>query len=99
MKQYLNMEEWAKEQWATNQLGDLRRNNRAVKLAVALINRPHESLSCQTGDWANLKAAYRFLSTEEISHLKLQKNHWQNTLKKANHTSNTVLLVDARPIR
>lgn len=93
MKQFQNIEEWVKNQWQANDLGDARRNKRAIVLATALLNKPNGSLPCQTESWASLKGAYRLLSSNQVSHNKLQKNHWRNTLKIAEDSQKTILLI------
>lgn len=87
------MENWTREQWQKSELGDVRRNDRAIKLGLALVSKPHGSLPAQTEKWAHLKGAYRLLSSKEVSHEKLQKVHWKNTLEKAENSKNTLLLV------
>lgn len=93
MKQFQDTETWAKKQWQTSQFGDARRNIRAISLAKSLLNRPNGSLPCQTENWANLKGAYRLLNSNQVSHSKLQKIHWKNTLEEATRSEKTILLI------
>jgi len=93
MKNHIVVNEWAREQWQDSELGDERRNKRAIKLAISLLNNPNSSLPTQTENWAALKASYRLLSRPDLSHEKLQGQHWENTMKKASKTDVVVLFV------
>lgn len=68
-------EEWAVEQWGGADLGDERRTQRAVLLGTALAANPGGGLPKQTDQWGDLKAAYRLLSNDAVSHEALQKEH------------------------
>lgn len=70
---------WAQEQWNHAELGDARRTLRAVKLGAAIAAQSAASLPQQTGSWGNLKAAYRLLNEEAVTHEKLSMPHWQAT--------------------
>jgi len=75
------LEQWAKEQWQDSDLGDTRRNKRAIKIAASLMANPASSLPLQLEDWKDLKAAYRFLNTEKISHKSLLGGHHRTVRK------------------
>lgn len=63
-----DLEKWASQQWGQAQLGDVRRNQRAVKIGQAIANNPDASLPEQMGSWGELKAAYRLLNEEDVTH-------------------------------
>jgi hypothetical protein len=85
------LKQWANEQWEDCDLGDNRRNTRAIKIAQSIIKKPDVSLPNQLANWAELKAAYRFFNNKEITHESLQKNHKEKLLKKAQQE--TVLFI------
>ena len=85
--------DWAERQWGQAQLGDKRRNPRAVQLGAALAAQPDASLPTQTGNWAELKAAYRLLAESEVTHEALTLPHRQNTYLQASHREGVVLFI------
>ncbi len=93
MNQIINLKEWVAQQWSTSNLGDLRRNQRAITLAQQIINKPYSSLSSQTGNWASLKAAYRLLNSDEVTHASLQEEHRKNVKELAINEQGTVLFI------
>lgn len=94
MKQFISDNEvWAQAQWGKSQLGDLRRNTRAVKIAARLLNSPAASLPTQMVEWKGLKAAYRLLNSEHTTHSRLQKEHWNNVVSAASKSRKTVLFI------
>lgn len=57
---------WALVQFGHARLKDPRRTRRLVALAAAALERPDMSLPQQHRDWADLQAAYRFLSNDAV---------------------------------
>ena len=90
---FVDNETWVKAQWQNSNLGDVRRNRRAVKLAISILGKPNASLPQQTENWKELKAGYRFLNTEEASHQALQKDHYSNVMKATKKSTKTVLFI------
>ena len=85
--------DWAERQWGQAQLGDKRRNRRAVQLGAALAAQSDASLPTQTGNGAELKAAYRLLAESEVTHEALTVPHRQNTYLQARHREGVVLFI------
>jgi hypothetical protein len=79
----INAKQWAQQQWDSAQLGDPRRNSRAVEFGAALAARPGASVPQATGNWADTKAAYRLLAEPDVTLSALQAPHWQQTLQTA----------------
>ncbi len=77
----LSAENWAMEQWSSVELGDARRRCRALRLGAALAGSTDLGLPKQTGNWGNLKAAYRLLSHQQVTHEALQTPHWHRVRK------------------
>lgn len=84
---------WATEQWGTAQLQDQRRNRSAIQLGSALAARPAASLPTQTGSWGKLKAAYRLLNEEDVTHQALIAPHCRATQLEAAATQGVVLFI------
>ena len=57
---------WAGTEFETIDLGDERRNKRAIRLVERLSAQPMASVPQTCGDWADTEAAYRFFNNEEI---------------------------------
>jgi hypothetical protein len=57
---------WAHTEFETIDLGDARRNKRAIRLVERLSAQPTASVPQACGDWADTMAAYRFFNNEEI---------------------------------
>lgn len=85
--------EWIEKTWTNVKLGDKRRNQRTIKLAQHLLQNPAVSLPRATLSWSNLKAAYRLLNEEDVTHQALQENHWAQVFDLAKNQKNPVLFI------
>ena len=79
IKDFSNLEQWATQQWGQAELGDVRRNHRAIQMGAALAANPAASLPAQMGGWSELKAAYRLLDEPDVTYTGLSLPHWQQT--------------------
>ena len=57
---------WAATEFEGIDLGDPRRNRRAIRLIDRLSAKPTASIPQACGDWADTMAAYRFFGNEEV---------------------------------
>ena len=57
---------WAETEFETIDLGDERRNKRAIRLIERLSAQPTASVPQACGDWADTIAAYRFFNNEAV---------------------------------
>lgn len=57
---------WASTEFETIDLGDERRNKRAIRLVERLSAQPTASVPQACGDWADTMAAYRFFDNEAV---------------------------------
>jgi hypothetical protein len=89
---FSNTEQWATQQWSLAELGDARRNHRALKIGTALATNPAGSLPEQMGGWGDLKAAYRLLDEPDVTYTALSLPHWQQTQTSARATDASVVL-------
>ena len=74
-----DLDDWASNEFSAADLGDARRTQRLVALARQLSQSPHCSFP-QSLDSAQLKAAYRFFSNEEIDSDGILSSHVAQTL-------------------
>lgn len=93
LQELTKTERWAEQQWGVAQLGDQRRNRRAVQLGSALAAQPAQSLPTQTGSWGQLKAAYRLLNEQDVTHQALIEPHCRATHLQAAATPGVVLFI------
>lgn len=82
---------WAQAQWGHTNLKDARRTRRAVQLGASIAAQSAASLPKQTGSWGSLKAAYRLLNEEDVTHEQLSTPHWQATRAQAELAGDVVL--------
>ena len=90
---------WASTEFETIDLGDARRNKRAIRLVERLSAQPMASVPQACGDWADTMAAYRFFYNEAVdwrailgAHTDCAKTRWQRWRRKVSpaHGGSTV---------
>lgn len=79
----LDTQAWAQRTFATTKLGDKRRSHRAVQVAASMMRRPNAQLPQQMCSLHALKAAYRLLDEQDVTHEQLSKPHWDQTRRAA----------------
>lgn len=92
----LNVDLWARQQFESCNLGDARRNARAVKMAAQFAANPSGSTPEQTESWADCKAAYRLFDKTDVTFAGLATPHWEQT--KARASGHYLLLGDTTTI-
>src|SRR5712664_1496573 len=90
----LDAKEWAVETFGEVELGDPRRRDRVVQVAVAMAEDPAVPLPTQMGDPSALQAAHRLFINEAISFEQLQEPHWQHTREEARQRKQVLLVQD-----
>jgi hypothetical protein len=90
--------EWADRTFAAVDLGDRRRERRAVTLAACMMRRPDASLPQQVRAPAALKAAYRLLDEPDVTHAALSTPHWTATRDRAGRQELVLLIQDTTEI-
>ncbi|BAE75629.1 Transposase for transposon Tn5 [Sodalis glossinidius str. 'morsitans'] len=68
---------WAEEELGTVNLGDARRDRRAVLLLERLDQKPSASIPRACECWAETAAAYRFLRNDDVRWNRVMEPHWQ----------------------
>jgi hypothetical protein len=71
--------QWAQNEFGFAELGDKRRNQRLVNIAQKLVAHPGGSLPQAFGQWAELKAAYRFFGQAGVSFQRILSPHLDRT--------------------
>src|SRR5205085_970661 len=74
---------WARAQWGEVDLGDSRRQRRAVAIGAALAEASARSLPQQLQSRAAAKATYRLMDHEQVTHAALLEPHRQATRQAA----------------
>ena len=75
----LDNKQWASETFQDCELGDERRTKRLLALATGMVEAPDKSLPDQFPEWSDLKAAYRFFDTAEVTFDAICTPHWNQT--------------------
>jgi hypothetical protein len=85
---------WAQETFGAAEVGDARRTKRLVRVAAQVAADPQGSLPREMGgDWAALKAAYRLLRADGVTHEAISRPVWQQTRQQVEQEPGAVLLV------
>jgi Transposase DNA-binding len=89
---------WAEATFGAVQLGDRRRNRRAVAIAQALATETGASLPKQLHDGAALEATYRFLHSGQVSYEDLIRPHVEATRQDCREQQEVLLIQDTTEV-
>jgi hypothetical protein len=89
---------WADRTFAAVDLGDRRRERRAVQVAARLMRHPDALLPQQMGEASVLKAAYRLLDEPDVTHTAMCQPHWDATRELAGRQNVVVLIQDTTEV-
>lgn len=84
---------FGKEHFGAAQLGDRRRTKRLVQLADKMVMHPGGTLPEKIDDPASLKALYRLVDKEEVTHASVLAPSRERTLRLMRETEGTVLVI------
>ena len=84
---------FGEEHFGAAQLGDQRRTKRLTQLADRMVRHPGGTLPEKIDDPASLKALYRLMDKEEVTHASVLAPSRERTLRLMRETECTVLLV------
>jgi Transposase DNA-binding/Transposase DDE domain len=87
------MADWTEEELAGSIFPDKRLGNRFRLLVRQLSDRLGETIPMACEDWANVKAAYRFLANDRVHEDDILAGHFQSTRKRFDATPGTVLVL------
>ncbi len=90
--------QWAEYTFGSVHLGDQRRTERAVEIALAIAHNPAASLPAQMQDEAATEAAYRFLQTPDVTYEKLIGPHVAQTRAHASKQPQVLLIQDTTEV-
>ena len=85
---------WALEEFGTAELGDARRTRRLVKLAAQMAGDSSGSIPRQTQTTADMKAAYRLFTAEDVTHEAICRPHFERTRTEAARLPRVYLIQD-----
>jgi len=83
MSQNTNYFELARNDWAKLEFGDKRLNNRAITIASKFLKNPFSSPPKMMKNFKDIKAFYRFMDSDKVTHEKLTSNHTKKIKRKA----------------
>ena len=86
-------ETWISGELAGSEFRDARLNKRFRKLFEQLSDGIGESIPLVCQDWANTKAAYRFLSNQRVTEAEILSGHFQSTRDRFAATEEEVLVL------
>jgi hypothetical protein len=84
---------WAKQNFASVNLGDARRTRRLVESAATIARHPEKSFT-QSFDWNALRGFYRLCDREEVTGDALQGSHWDQTRQSMRRSDAVLILHD-----
>ncbi len=84
---------WIDRELAGSEFRDVRLNKRFRKLFEQLSEGTGESIPLVCQDWANTKAAYRFLSNQRVTEAEILSGHFQSTRDRFAATEEVVLVL------
>jgi hypothetical protein len=86
-------ETWIAQELAGSEFRDARLNKRFRKLFQQLSDGVGESIPLVCQDWANTKAAYRFLSNQRVAEHEILAGHFQSTRERFEATRGMALVL------
>jgi hypothetical protein len=90
----LDPQSWSAAQFSDCILGDARRNQRLIKVAMQMAARPDGSTPDQTETWADCKAAYRLFDEEDVTFAGIVAPHCRQTRAAGQPDSVKLLISD-----
>ncbi len=84
-------DEWIAKELATSRFGDKRLDKRFERLVNHLWHGVGNSLPFACQDWANTKAAYRFLSNDKVTECDILASHFASTQARVKQTPILIL--------
>ena len=87
------MADWLETELAASDFEDYRIGIRFRKLVRQLWNGIGESIPLVCQDWANTKAAYRFLSNKKVSEREILQGHFAATKERFDETDGPILVL------
>lgn len=86
-------ETWIDREIDNTRFGDARLGDRLRKLMCCLDSATGQPLPLACEDWANTKAAYRFLSNRSVTEVHILAGHFQATARRAASCEGTLLVL------
>lgn len=87
-------EAWAEREFGQADLGDVRLDRRAVKVAAAMAADPSASIPRQSRTWGQAKGAYRLFDHGRVTFESVGEAHWRQTRLRAREHPLVLLVQD-----
>lgn len=88
------MTNWAAEELQYADLGDVRRNQRLIRLVTDLAAQPNASVPQASGDWAATQAAYDFWQSPHVKPEAIRQAHQTSTIERVKQHSVVIAAQD-----
>lgn len=86
-------EKWLDDELQLDNFQDKRLGKRCKKLMTLLWNNIGQPIPFACQDWANTKAAYRFLSNNKVNEKHILQGHFESTKQRFETTGGTILIL------
>jgi hypothetical protein len=87
------LDSFAQKHFGAARLGDERRTKRLVMIMDQMVRHPGGTLPVKMGTPADLKALYRLVDCEDVTHKAVIEPHLQNTIRAMHQYDGTMLLI------
>lgn len=87
------MASWSEEEFDGISFGDTRLNERFLRIADSLLEKPSGSISEITGSWAETKASYRFFGNEKVTKSEILRHHIDQTMVRISTSGQAILAI------
>jgi hypothetical protein len=94
----LDARAWAEREFGAADLADSRRTPRLVAMATQVMRHPDASLPEQLKAPKAIKAAYRLLAEEDVTHAAVITPHWERTRRLAGHEPVVLMVQDTTTV-
>lgn len=98
MDQGGTMASWIAAEFEDITFGDDRVDSRFYKVAEAFLKKLSATIAESTGNWAESKAAYRFLGNQKVTKNKILGPHQVKTVERMRAHKGVVLAIQTPPI-
>jgi len=88
------VEEWAREEFGSVDLGDVRRGRRLQDVAARMASRPGSSLPKLFPKWRDLKSVYGLFRRKESRLDRIESEHWSRVRRKCGEAGEYLLVQD-----
>lgn len=90
----MDQNNWAEKEFETVDLGDVRLNQRLIKMSQDFLKAPESHINKACGDWSETKAAYRFFQNDNVDYHEVIDSHAQSTIMRSTNDATILAIQD-----